>query len=380
MERMQADLALFFSSFSLGAGVGTTMINLADGLGRAGYRVDVVVTGEPAARPDWLHVNVRMIGLGRRRLRQSLVRLVSYLRDARPCAVIAAGERPNMLALTAKWLTRSRTKVVFTCRGAVSEYFRGPSRLLIRTGVRLLYPKADAVVGVSAGVSEDVGRLMGRHGQKVVTIFNPIIGARFLSMKESDEQPTNSDEVPLVVAAGRLAVHKNFESLIRAFALARRQRWLRLIILGEGPLRPRLEGLARELGVVGDVELPGYVSNPFAYYRRAAVFVLSSRLEGLPTVLVEAMACGCPVVATDCRDGPHEILDGGRYGRLVAVDDDAAIAAGILDAVEGKQDRNMLVERAMQFSVEASARAYADLLQIKPGSGETSERHRSVAG
>src|SRR5690606_37626457 len=131
---------------------------------------------------------------------------------------------------------------------------------------------------------------------------------------------------PVLVAAGRLVPQKNFPLLLAAFAQLRAQRPARLLILGEGRERPRLEAAAHELGIAADVALPGHVDNPYAAYARASLFVLSSDWEGLPTVLIEALACGCPIVATDCPSGPAEILQGGRYGSLVPMGDAAALA------------------------------------------------------
>lgn len=371
MTSERTDVAVLFSAFSLRAGVGTSMINLADGLARKGYSVDVVVTGPRSEPPDWVHERVRMVGLGQRRLRRSLGPMTRYLRTSRPRAVISAGERPNMLAWIAGRLAGAKARLVFTCRGAVSEYFGGWQKVRMQACVRHFYPRADAVVGISEGVSEDIRRLMGRHGVRVRTIYNPVVGASFerLGGGVCDGTGAEPDSPPLVVGAGRLVHDKNFESLLRAFAIARPEREMRLVILGEGPLRSRLESLAQQLGVAEEVEMPGFVVNPFAYFRRAAVFVLSSRLEGFANVVVEAMACGCPVVATDCPHGPREALADGQYGELVAFDDDPAIAAGILDAIDGAQDRRALIGRAMAFRVESQVEAYAELLGIEPGAG-----------
>ena len=154
----------------------------------------------------------------------------------------------------------------------------------------------------------------------------------------------------------------DFPTLLQAFAQVRAQRQARLLLLGEGEMRRKLEALARELGVDQDVSLPGFASNPFAYMARAAVFVLSSVHEGLPGVLIQALACGCPVVSTNCPGGAAEILEDGRYGRLVPVGDPAAMAQAIISTLDAPPDRELLQKRASLFSVDRAVEQYLDVL------------------
>ena len=167
---------------------------------------------------------------------------------------------------------------------------------------------------------------------------------------------------PVVLGIGRLTTQKDFPTLLKAFAQVRAVRKARLMILGEGRDRQALEVLARELGVASDVDLPGFVLNPFPYMVRASLLVLSSAWEGLPGVLIEAMACGCPVVSTDCPSGPSEILDGGAYGPLVPVGDDGALAKAILSVLEMPPDPERLRARAALFSVERATDQYLQVL------------------
>jgi glycosyltransferase involved in cell wall biosynthesis len=162
---------------------------------------------------------------------------------------------------------------------------------------------------------------------------------------------------------GRLRPQKDFSTLLQAFAKVREQRPVRLMILGEGNLRAELEAQAIELGLADDVAFPGFVANPFAYLSRAAVFVLSSRWEGLPGAVIQALACGCPVVSTDCPSGPAEILDKGRYGTLVPVGGSDAMARGILHSLDTPAAPERLRARAMDFSREAGTRAYLQLIR-----------------
>jgi glycosyltransferase involved in cell wall biosynthesis len=168
------------------------------------------------------------------------------------------------------------------------------------------------------------------------------------------------DQPPVILGVGRLTAQKDFVNLLRAFAIVKQSRPSRLVILGDGPERAALGDLIDRLDLVSDVDMPGFDANPYSYMSRAAVFVLSSAWEGLPTVLIEAMACGTPVVATDCRSGPAEILVGGRFGELVPVGDAAALAAAILRTLERPSPQALRV-RAGDFSIERAVDRYADL-------------------
>lgn len=163
------------------------------------------------------------------------------------------------------------------------------------------------------------------------------VDTRFVSGRAGAPVPhpwlTDDRDTPVVLAAGRLAEQKGFDTLLKAFAQAKQNLALRLIILGEGKLREELEALARQLGVSDDVSLPGFVDNPYAFMSRADLFVLSSRFEGSPNVMLEALACDCQVVSTDCPSGPREILAGVDWGRLVPVDDVSALSASIENAL-----------------------------------------------
>ncbi|NJK80391.1 MAG: glycosyltransferase, partial [Chloroflexaceae bacterium] len=199
------------------------------------------------------------------------------------------------------------------------------------------------------------------------SVYNPTITPELIEHSHAplDDPWLTAPErpVPVVLGVGRLVPNKDFANLIQAVALVRQQRPLRLLILGEGDERPRLEALVQRLGLSDAVRMPGYVTNPYAYMRRADLFVLSSANEGLPGVLIEAMACGAPVVATDCATGPREILTGGQYGRLVPVGDSTALAAAIVATLDHPQPAEQLQERAALFSAERAVGAYLELAQ-----------------
>jgi len=226
-----------------------------------------------------------------------------------------------------------------------------------------VYSKADAMVTVSSGIADDLTRIVGVDGTRVRVIHNPVISdaqAAALTAELSTEKQHSSKGI--IIAIGRLSPEKNFSALIRAFASLRGHDSLRLRILGEGQERPLLEALREELGLAEHVELPGWIDDPVYELRRARLFVSTSRWEGFGNAIVEALACGCPVVALDCPHGPREILDRGRYGSLVSVDDIDALTSAIEDALARSVDPSRLQRRALDFTEASSANRYRHLL------------------
>jgi glycosyltransferase involved in cell wall biosynthesis len=247
-----------------------------------------------------------------------------------------------------------------------------------------VYPWADAVIAVSDGVADHIARLTGMPRERITTIYNPVVTTELLekARKPVDHPWLAPGQPPVVLGVGKLKIQKSFRTLIRAFARVRAARPARLVILGEGARRRALEALVDELGLREDVALPGYVANPWAWMARAAVFALSSRWEGLPGALIEAMACGCPVVSTDCPSGPAEILQGGAYGPLVPVGDAGALADAILALLEAPPDRARLRARAAMFCVDPAVDRYLAVLlgPLATGRDEASFTTRVAAG
>jgi glycosyltransferase involved in cell wall biosynthesis len=205
--------------------------------------------------------------------------------------------------------------------------------------------------------------------ERVATIHNPVFRSdiTLLSSERLDHPWLVQRDIPVVVGAGKLKPQKDFKTLLRAFAIVRQQRPVKLIICGEGRERDSLMGLARELGIETDVDLIGSVRNLYAVLARASVFVLSSAWEGLPNVLIEALACGCPVVSTDCPSGPAEILDNGAFGRLVPVGDAIRMADAIRQTLEAPPTKEGMVARAKCFSFDDAMIRYEQVLTGRDG-------------
>ena len=200
--------------------------------------------------------------------------------------------------------------------------------------------------------------------KRIHTVHNPIISGDFSRKADAPvEHPwLNGSDRPVVLAVGRLEEEKEYRILLSAFAMLLKRRQARLIVLGKGSQLSMLQTLADRLRIGAHVDFHGFVTNPFPFMANADLFVLSSRREGLPTVLVEAMACGCPVVSTDCRHGPAEILEGGRLGELVSVGDTQALADAMDRTLIAPPDPGILRGRAAFFSVERAVNRYEALL------------------
>jgi glycosyltransferase involved in cell wall biosynthesis len=227
---------------------------------------------------------------------------------------------------------------------------------MMATCVRQLYRGVDGFLAVSDAVADEAAQFFRVRREAIATVYNPFDSA------EIERQAARAPDIelpaePFIVACGRLVKAKGFDDLIAAFAVVRRRRPLKLVILGEGPEGPALRECARAHGVEADVMLPGFVGNPFAVFSRSAAFVLSSRYgEAFSRVLVEAMACGVPVIASRCRWGPAEVLADGRYGRMFDVGDIDGLAAALEEVVATPGAAQSAVaaaqRRVRDFSVE----------------------------
>ncbi len=336
-------VAIYMHSLYNG-GVERVMFNLIQGFLDRGIKVDLVLDFLFYSPFEaLLPLGTRLVRLGVTSTAQRLPKFAAYLRENKPDAVLSATHFANEIACVAKLITRSKTRLVLSEHTNLSaDIVDSPGKVrprILALTTRWIYPLADAIVAVSDGVSEDMCRVSGLPRSKVTTIYNPI---DFKSLSAMAKEPVDmpwfaAGEPPVILAIGRLELQKNFPNLLRAFALVKQQRPARLIILGEGSDRERLTGLIAEMGLESDVSLPGFVGNPAAYMAHSAVFAMSSAWEGMPVALIEALALNIPVVSTDCPSGPSEVLDRGKYGDLVPMDDSPALAAGILKVLAGER-------------------------------------------
>jgi glycosyltransferase involved in cell wall biosynthesis len=307
-----------------------------------------------------------IVSLGANRQVSALPKLVKFLKKENPHILISNMEHMNVMAILASKLARVRTRIVVTQHNTFSEQVKRPSwqfRILPLL-YRLTMPLAGGIVAVSAGVAQDLSARCGLKQSSIKVIYNGVVTDDFQQRASgTPDHPWFSDNVPVVLAMGRLVEQKDFATLIQAFAEAAEQSLARLIILGEGPLRPKLETLVRRLNMADRIALPGFTENALAYLSRSRLFVLSSRFEGFGNVVAEALACGTPVVSTDCPHGPAEILDHGRYGTLVPVGDAPALAKAILSSLGEPRLPQILQARGAIFRVDACAQSYIEMVR-----------------
>lgn len=371
MQSVQSgpQIALFVPAFDRG-GVERMLTQLARGLDGLGIRVDMVVNRRSPHYLNTLPDSVRVVELSVL-AGKPLDGAVAYLRAERPVVLLSSKDENNLLALEAKRIAGVSTQVWL--RSAVTESSRVAGQLFwIRwmsyRNMRRIYPAAEGVIAVSHDLARDVAEITGMPLADIRVAHNPVVTPEML---DQAAQPVshpwlNDTGTPVIIGIGRLARVKNFALLIEAFARVHKVRACRLLILGEGRERARLEHLAAKLGVRKEVDLPGYVDNPYSYLSRARLFVSSSLSEGSPNALTEALALGVPVVATDCLSGPRELLQDGRYGPLVPVKDADALAHAMLSTLENPLPADFLREAALPYTIEGSAREYASILGLLP--------------
>jgi len=376
-NRGRRHIAIYIYGLS-GGGATRRTLTLAGGFAKAGHRVDLMVVDAEGPLASDLPDGVRLVVLNsvlirlagrkrRRRIKASSFALARYLWRERPDVLLSAANHVHLTAVIAARLSLAPVRVVLRVSNHLTGSHLGGSerpRPIRLKFARRVYGRADAAIAVSQGIADDLVEHTTLSRDRVCAVTNPTYTPEIESAAAAplDHPWLSPGNPPLLLGAGRLAPAKDFATLLRAFARVRAHRPVHLVILGEGGKRRELEQQAQKLGIEADVELHGFVDNPFAWMSRASLFVLSSAWEGSPGVLVEAMACGCPVVSTDCPSGPDEILDAGRYGRLVPVGDDTALADAIATALDITTDREALRSRAREFDVDRAVARYLEVL------------------
>ncbi|MGD0652965.1 MAG: glycosyltransferase [Thermoguttaceae bacterium] len=359
-------VAMFLPNLDTG-GAERVFVNLANALTLKGFAPTLLVgTLDKAAYLETILHEVRVYELGVRHMRSAVFPLIRFLRRERPAMLLTALEHSNFAAIVAAKMARTGTPVLATIHQTLSRVLETSQSLYERLVIYVtlkVAPMADQIIAVSHGTADDFARLAKISRERVRVIYNPVIGPTlYRGIQEPIEHPWFQEkQPPVVLGVGRLTAQKDFPNLIRAFALLRKTSDARLVILGDGEEQPSLERLVLELKLSECVSIPGVVSNPFAYMRRASLFVLSSAWEALPTVLIEAMACGCPVVSTDCPNGPAEILDNGRLGPLVPVGDVEALARAMKTSL-AESHSPVAPEVLLPYTLDYSAEQYCQLI------------------
>ena len=360
-----ADVAIYMPSLE-GGGAERAMLDVARGIAQRGLRVDMVLIKAKGPYIELLSDGVRLVDLNAKRALTSLYSFTRYLLRERPTVVVSTLPEVNVMTLMMKKLFFKRVIVVARRANNFSMEYRNASakdRVVLNLEKRLL-SSANAVVVNSRGVEDDLKQIAPRISHLIRVIHNPVV---WPDHSEKAGSPVTHEwfrdsDLPVIVSVGRLAPSKGHATLLEAFAELRKSHPARLVLLGEGPERSNLVKLAQTLNIYPDVDFIGFHINPFAYMSKARVFVLPSHYEGFPNSLAQAMACGTPVVSTDCPSGPREILEDGKWGRLVPVGDPRALADATIETLRSPIESSLLVSRSRAYSAETSIDRYMEVL------------------
>jgi glycosyltransferase involved in cell wall biosynthesis len=367
---MHEKLAIFLAT-SGHSGVDRIMKNLIRETTGRGINVDLLHVRGHGPCFDEPVEGLRVVDMGVSHVSSSLLPLVRYLRHERPVGLLSDKDRVNRVALLAKRLSGVPVRSVVRIGTTVSVNLlqRGwIQRRIQHFSIGHLYRWADRVVVPSQGAAADLVHALNMPDHLIRVLPSPIVDQKdifALASEPLDHPWFDEPAVPVILGVGELCARKDFQTLIRALARLRDLRPCRLVILGEGRQRQYLEGLVSHLNLEGSVSLPGFVKNPFPYMQRASLLVLSSICEGLPVALVEALAIGIPVVATDCPSGPREILSNGRFGRLTPIGDETSLAEAIMETLDSPLSSSVLRSAAMPFSVAQATSRYLEILGVE---------------
>lgn len=369
MPNTKPTISIFLPALA-GGGAERAMLHLAEGLAERGFPTDLVLAQATGDYLSQVSGSIRIIDLQAKFpvLASKTIALRHYLQQEQPAVLFSALDILSS-AIWAQRLAGVPTKIIMCVQTHLSRQFRNHQPYTVGRIrphlVRWFYPWADAIVAASHGVAADVARLTNIPVEDIPVIHNPVVTPDVLQQMQApiDHPWFAPGEPPVLLGVGRLVSQKDFPTLIDAFALLRQQRLVRLMILGEGEDRTKLEAQIRHHGLTEDVALPGFVANPYAYMAKANVFVLSSIFEGFGNVVAEAMATGTPIVSTDCESGPAEILANGRYGQLVPPENAVALADAIATTLDNPLSPDILRQRAQAFSRDCVVEQYINVLQ-----------------
>jgi glycosyltransferase involved in cell wall biosynthesis len=307
----------------------------------------------------------------------TLFSLIKYMYQEKPDIIMSVFPRLNIITILAKILSRSKTKIIISERSTFSRlskyaahkiYNKLISHSILPILAKIFYKRADLIICVSRGVADDISKIIGKL-PSIMVIYNPVLDDNILEfIKEPlTSLNINNPSLPIILAVGRVTKAKDYPTMLKAFSIVLEEMPANLLIIGDGEDRKKIENIIKELDISKNVFLFGFQKNPLKYMAKADVFVLSSILEGFPNVLVEAMACGVPVVSTDCQSGPNEIIEDGKNGLLVPVGNEKAIAEAIVKLLENPELRKKFSEegkkRAQYFSVEKSVKEFENIFK-----------------
>ncbi|WP_394863581.1 glycosyltransferase [Paraclostridium bifermentans] len=361
-------ISLFVPTLEVG-GAEKVMLNLANGIIKAGYNVDMVLVKAKGEYLKNIDEKVNIVDLNSNSAMGSIGSLSKYLKEKQPLAMISAIENCNVAAIIANKIAKVDTKIIVTIHTTLSRVLEDVKNIKVKLNMilqKLLYKNAFKIVSVSKATAEDASITLNIPLDKIDVIYNPIINQSIIEKSNDiiDDIYFNDDTITNILAVGRLTEAKSFDTLIKAVNILLKDRKdVRLTIIGEGPKREELERLAKDLKIDSYVDMPGFKDNPYSYMSKCDVFVLSSKWEGLPSVIIEAMACGADIVATDCKSGPREILEDGKYGILTPVGDEHKLANAINQSLSTDKNIDGIDKHLDQFSFDKIIEKYINLIK-----------------
>lgn len=358
-------LAVFMPSLNGGGAERVTLL-LINELAKRGYSIDLLVANGNGVYRKQVHQAINVIDFNKSRVVACFLPLVQYLRKIKPDSLLSVMNYTNVIAVLAKKCAFSNSRLILTEHNNAEQALKNATSFkyqLVNLLTRHLYKFADDIICVSHGVADSISKVLGLPRDQLRVVYNPVIhpGVQLAAEAPLNHPFLTEKNGQLLLAVGRLTAQKNFENLLKAFKLVSEQTPVKLVILGEGEERTKLTQLAISLGIEDKICMPGFADNPYAWMRQAKVFVLSSSWEGLPTVLIEALACGANVVSTDCPSGPREILDNGRWGQLVAMNNEKALSAGIINALNSPPI-GAIEQHLDLFSIDFATNCYEKIL------------------
>ncbi|MDD5439061.1 MAG: glycosyltransferase [Candidatus Omnitrophica bacterium] len=362
---------VFFIIPSLTGGGAERIVQLVSkNLPREKYSLKIVVFNDTRAYD--IPGDIEVVSLHKKRASDFfglIMRLAQHIDAGQPDIVIGSLTYANFVSIAAVWISKSRPKLIITEHNNLRKDFRTerfyPVRMML---VRLLYPYADRIICVSKGCADDIAGMLGLVRTRIEVIYNPVSLEDIGVLKnESLHHPWfNPKQMPIVISAGRLAKQKGFDILLKAFSLVRQRTQARLLILGDGTELAALRELSNKLNIDKDVSFLGFQENPFNLIKHSEIFVLSSLWEGFGNVIVEAMACGTCVVASDCSFGPGEIITHGINGYLVQPGDEVALSNTLIELLSNQDLRQKMrtaaLIRSRDFSVDNIIERYDAVL------------------
>lgn len=358
---------LFIITPTLDGGVGRIVANIAKGLSDD-FKITLLV---PMLSGDFfgsVPENVEIHSFGKRRISSCTMPLIKLFKKSKPDMILSLSFHTNIVSIISRiGAGLSKSRCIISEHINLRQSLKSIpilKRVIMKTLIFIFYRFAGSYIAVSKGAKESMSKISGVHISKINVIYNPVIDESFYrASEEKVEHPffTNK-EGPVIVTVGRLDYQKDIETLLKSFSYLPREYKARLIICGDGPLKSELKSRAQTLGVLQNIDFLGFVKNPLPYVKNSNLFVLSSIYEGLPTVLIEALALGVPIVSTDCPDGPKEILDNGRYGLLVPVSDPYDLRESIESALKENKIPKADKEYIERFTVSYAVAQYKNLI------------------